>query len=181
MDMPVTMYFRREDYVPLWRRVLIDVVDFVVVAVLWFVQAGVLAIAWAPLSLDGLLLLLALILFAYLVLLKGSRIGTLGYRLAGARIVGPDGQIPGLRSLALRLVFVALGPLNIVVDLAALSADPHRQALRDKFAGTYVINRNAKPAGVGTLVWPYYEICGYHFLFREIREGVSLQKQQVDA
>jgi hypothetical protein len=71
--------------------------------------------------------------------------------------------------LILRLSFVLLGPLNWVLDLLWLSHDDHRQALRDKFARTYVIKAAAEPAGTGKTVVRYYEICGYNFLFREVQ------------
>jgi hypothetical protein len=67
-----------------------------------------------------------------------------------------------------RLAFAFLGPLNWLVDLTWLSNDDHRQALRDKYAHTYVIKVSAEPAGTGKVIFRYYEILGYNFLFREV-------------
>jgi uncharacterized RDD family membrane protein YckC len=119
---------------------------------------------------DIVLLSLAAVFFCYFVLLKASKIGTLGYRVGRVKIVGPDGRRPGLVPLTLRLMFMTLGPLNYVIDVVWLSSDSHRQALRDKFAQTWVVNRKAEVIGTGPLLCRYYEICGYNFLFREIEE-----------
>jgi uncharacterized RDD family membrane protein YckC len=117
---------------------------------------------------DVLLLGWVAILFAYFVIFKRSRFGTVGYRVFKVRIVGLDGQPPSLGSLTLRWSFMALGPLNYLLDLLWLSSDPHRQAVRDKFAHTYVVKQGAEPAGTAKVIYRYYDILGYNFLFREI-------------
>src|SRR5262249_37603414 len=82
-----------------------------------------------------------------------------------------DRRAPSLVSLTLRLMFMALGPLNYLLDIFFLSGDPHRQSLRDKFAQTYVVKKRAEPMGSAPIVYAYYEICGYNFLFREVTIG----------
>jgi uncharacterized RDD family membrane protein YckC len=114
-----------------------------------------------------------LIVMSYMVVLKRSRFRTLGYRLGGVKIVGLDGGPPSYPSLLLRFTFTALGPLNWCIDLLWLSHDPHRQALRDKFANTYVIRTDAQPAGEGRIVLRYYHIIFYNCLFREIEASQS--------
>jgi hypothetical protein len=69
------------------------------------------------------------------------------------------------------MFFLVFGPLNYLMDILWLSSDAHRQALRDKFTQTYVVRKNAQPAGTGKLIYRYYEIFGYNFLFREIEAG----------
>jgi uncharacterized RDD family membrane protein YckC len=167
--MPATnsVYFRRQDYASFWRRLLIDVIDCLAAAVICAIATIAL---WAWASVDVILLTWVAVAFCYFVLLKWSRIGTLGYRAGGVKIVGPGGQPAGLGALTLRLAFMSLGPLNNLIDLAFLSGDPHRQALRDKLAQTYVVKRQAEPVGTGRQVRKYYEICGYNFIFREIEE-----------
>ena len=78
--------------------------------------------------------------------------------------------VPALLALTLRLMFLVFGPIAYFIDLAWLSGDPHRQTLHDKLAQTYVVRRKAEPIGAGTLLYCYYEICGYNFLFREVEE-----------
>ncbi len=75
--------------------------------------------------------------------------------------------------MTLRLGFMTLGPLNYFIDLAFLSSDTHRQALRDKFAQTYVVRKRAQPVGTAVVLYRYYEICCYHFLVRETEEGTE--------
>jgi uncharacterized RDD family membrane protein YckC len=171
MDPVSGIYFRREDYASFWLRLLIDLIDGVTVLV--FCGAAFLVLC---LFLPGKLVLLvcAGILFCYFVLLKRSSGGTLGYRVAGVRIVGLDGRSAGLFPLTLRLMFMVLGPVNYLLDLAWLASDARRQTLRDKFARTYVVKKRAEPAGSGRLIYRYYLILGYNFLFREIEEADTL-------
>jgi uncharacterized RDD family membrane protein YckC len=79
-----------------------------------------------------------------------------------------DGRVPGYWPLFLRLLFAMLGPLNWAIDLIWLTNDSNRQALRDKFAGTYVVKAKAQIAGEGRVVSRYYQICGTNWWFREV-------------
>jgi uncharacterized RDD family membrane protein YckC len=107
----------------------------------------------------------------YFVVLKGSSFRTAGYVLAGARIVNLRGERPGYLPLFGRLAFAVLGPFNFLVDLLWVSSDPRRQALRDKFAHTYVVRKNAVPIGMGKIVYAIYMVFGMTLLFAEVREG----------
>jgi uncharacterized RDD family membrane protein YckC len=163
------VYYRREDYASFWRRLAVDAIDFVVAgAPASLLMVGLWTVFPSLGAADGFMVGAAVAAFGYFVVLKRSRFRTLGYRLWGVRILGLDGRTPGWGSLILRLSFALVGPLNWVVDLMWLSGDLHRQALRDKFAHTYVVKASAEPAGAGKVTVHYYEICGYHFLFREV-------------
>ena len=164
------VYFRHEDYASFWRRVLIDVIDALVVGAICSVLAIALLVTF-PLNRTTFQLIsatFAVTAFCYLVVLKRSKIGTIGYRIGAVRIVGLNGQTPSLSAVTLRLLFAPLGPLNWVLDLAWLSGNKHRQSLRDKLAHTYVVKVKAQPVGTGKIIYRYYEICRYNFLFREI-------------
>jgi hypothetical protein len=102
------------------------------------------------------------------MILKQSSVGTVGYRIAGVRIVGLDGRPPSWLSMAVRLLFLLLGPFMLVIDLVWISADKHRQSLRDKFGNTYVVKRTAEPVGAGNIVHCAYDILGFSFSFREV-------------
>jgi hypothetical protein len=91
--------------------------------------------------------------------------------------VGQDGQTASWSALSFRLAFIPFGPLNWFMDLLWLSGDPHRQALRDKFAHTYVVKVRAKPAGTGEIIYRHYDICGGNFLFQEIEVRASSPPQ----
>jgi len=161
------VYYRRQDYLGVGRRLLIDVIDFPVAVLLWY-EAGLLV---RPLVTDPegpLLLLLCAVWFAYFVLLKRSRFRTLGYVAAGARIVALEGGRPGIMSLVARLLFALAGPLNFVIDIAWLTGELDRQAFRDKFAGTYVVRLPAVPAGSGPIVRRTVMFWGMTFVFREV-------------
>jgi uncharacterized RDD family membrane protein YckC len=164
------VYFRREDYAPFWLRLLVDVIDLLAFGAMCAALAVAVAIV-IPVSRSMVnLILLAWLAtaFSYFVILKRSRFRTLGYRLGRIKIVGLDGQPPTYFSLSLRLMFGILGPLNWLVDLAWLSGDAHCQALRDKFACTYVVTEKSQPAGQGKVIFSYYDIFFYNFLFREV-------------
>lgn len=105
--------------------------------------------------------------YSYFVVLKRSKFRTLGYRLGRVKIVDLDGQVPSYQTLSLRSAFGLIGPLNWL-DLIWLFNDTHGQALRDKFAGTYVVKNDAQPAGEGRIVFRLYEIALYNCIFREV-------------
>jgi uncharacterized RDD family membrane protein YckC len=168
------VYFRRGDYAGFWLRLLIDVIDVVVAgavcSALIIPTIAIWAISPTKMSIDLMLATCTVVAFCYFVALKRSKGGTVGYRVGGVRIVGPDGQTASWLALTFRLLFAMLGPLNWLLDLIWLSGDPHRQTIRDKFAQTYIIKRNAEPVGTGKVVYRYYDIFCYNLIFREIEE-----------
>lgn len=165
--------FRLEDHIRTGRRLAIDAVDTVVAAVisilLTLIAAAVVDDAQALYPV-ALLVWLA-VWIAYFVVLKRSRFRTLGYVLAGARIVNLTGAAPSYLALAARLAFAVLGPFNFVVDLLWVSSDPRRQALRDKFAHTYVIRQNAVAIGTGRIVYRVYTVFGMTMFFAEVQDA----------
>jgi uncharacterized RDD family membrane protein YckC len=165
------VYFRYEDYASFRRRVLIDVVDLLIVAIFGVVVLVPLAAFPVRAVLNLAFATFVAVSFCYFVLLKRSTIRTIGYRIGGVRIVGEDGQTASVLALTFRLALFPLGPLNWFVDLLWLSGDVHRQALRDKLAHTYVVKTKAQPIGAGKIVYRSYDIFGCNFTFREIAAG----------
>ena len=166
------VYFSRNDYAGLWRRLIVDLVDFTFLLVGVVVIAVVSAFVVPPgAQAFPHVLLWSWVAFGfiYLVLLKRSRFGTLGYYLGDIRIVNIQGERPSIWALTIRAMFVVVGPLNTVVDILWLTTDERRQALRDKFAHTYVIRTRAKPMGQGAIVYTTYTIFAVNFLFAEVR------------
>jgi len=171
MMLPATgVYFRKEDYASFSRRLLVDLIDTVFLTVLSFVAAFVISLVlpYGRRAFNLMFVSVFLICWIYMVLLKRSRGGTLGYRIGRVRIVGFDGQRPGIWALTLRFLFIPWGFVNWFIDYGWMSSDPHRQGLRDKLARTYVVNVNAEPAGTAAVSFRYYDILGYNFLFQEI-------------
>ena len=161
------VYYRSEDYASFGLRMLIDIIDlFIVFAV--FITVSLFTDDFFSMNL--LMLVWIAIWFSYFVLLKRSKMGTVGYMVAKVRIVNLKGERPSVYSLALRLMFAILGPFNSILDLLWIPSDEHRQALRDKFAKTYVIKRTALPAGTGKIIYHNYDIFGWRFIFSEVRQ-----------
>ena len=164
------VYYALADYAGLTRRLFIDLVDFVVAVAATAALLGA-ASSFAPrlMEVPGFGLgVIAAVWLGYFVFLKASRYRTLGYVLGGARIVNYRGERPGIPRLVGRLVFVLGGPLNFLMDAFWLTGDDNRQALRDKFASTYVIRHTAVPAGWGRLRYRTYTFWGMTFIFREV-------------
>lgn len=166
------VYYSRNDYAGFWRRLVVDLIDFTLLIVVLITIAIGVALILPPgeQALPHLLFWSAIALgFVYLVLLKRSRFRTLGYLVGGIRIVNIHGERPSIWSLAIRALFAVFGPFNMLIDVMWITTDERRQALRDKFAHTYVILDRAVPLGDGAIVYATYTILGWNFLFAEVR------------
>ncbi len=108
-------------------------------------------------------------LYLYLAVLKGTPVRTIGFRVAGVKIVDFRGQQPSMLRMTLRFLLWIVGPINLVIDWLWLSSDPHKQCLRDKFAGTYVVRAKAEPPGASPRKARYYNVFGLMFVFLEIQ------------
>jgi uncharacterized RDD family membrane protein YckC len=168
------VYYQQDDYIGVGRRFFIDIVDGFVATIVSLIASVVL---FAVMSDDAYAKALPaawiVVWFSYFVLLKGSKFRTIGYLSAGARIVDISGERPSLMKLSIRLLFAVFGPLNLLFDLFWISSS-RRQALRDKFAHTYVIRRASAPAGSGPIVYAQYTIMGGSFLFQEVKTPVAV-------
>jgi uncharacterized RDD family membrane protein YckC len=164
--------YAREDCLGVARRLLIDVVDVAAASLLSIVLTVIASIVMTP---DGLWQLVTLLMWTfvwlgYFVFLKGSRYRTLGYVLGKAKILNLQGEPPSLGQLLLRFLFSVFGPLNLLLDLLWIPSDPFRQALRDKFAGTYVVKKGAVATAQGNIVFVPYTMFGQSYIFKEVKE-----------
>jgi uncharacterized RDD family membrane protein YckC len=172
------VWFFPSDYVGVWRRLAVELVDSVVIVVgLVVVTATVVLLDPGEDLSDTTLAVViscwAVLIYGYFVVLKRSRLTTVGYRLAGVRILDASGRPPRLGAMTLRLSFGLLGPFNIVLDMLWIPFDRHKQTLRDKLAHTYVVKANAEPAGPARIVVRTYSILGMSFVFQDV-EPVSV-------
>ena len=180
------VYYDSHGYASLVRRVSIEAIDILVVILLTFVisiTAGTILLPISASATDDatsqralgrvFIITFVVVSILYFVVLKASRFRTLGYKLTGADIVTLEGTNPSLLIHAYRFLFIVLGPLNIALDLFWLGGDKNRQAIRDKFAKTYVIRRGARPAGTGKIVFAPYNFLGSSFIFREVARDES--------
>ena len=173
-----------EDYAGFWRRTFVEFVDLGAVA-LFLVPIVLLAAVWevgqrdvAGGPIDTTLFILvawALSVYGYLVVLKRSRIKTLGYRLARVRVVDIHGRPPGLGALSLRFLFSVFGPFNILLDLLWIPSDRCRQSLRDKAAHTYVVRAHAQPVGEGRVIYRQYYLMGWSLVFQEVEPAAPAE------
>jgi uncharacterized RDD family membrane protein YckC len=164
---PAYVYFHTDDYAPFWRRFITLIVDGAVVALLCFLATLPLSFTHAEGLPPWMALLWLAIIWSYLALLKRTSFRTLGYRLMGLQIVGYTGKPPTIFQMTIRpAITFFFTPL--FDDLSWIPSDRCRQALRDKFACTYVIRKGASPAGTGRLVYTRHFFIGRQMLFREI-------------
>jgi uncharacterized RDD family membrane protein YckC len=169
-------YYAATDYIGVGRRFAIDLID-AFVAVLVSIVASVVVFMILPSAIVPGMVFAAWVVvwISYFVALKRSlRFRTLGYVVTGAEIVSLHGKRPSAAALLLRLFFALFGPLNLLFDLFWIPSDSGRQALRDKFAHTYVIRRGAVPAGSGPIVYSHYTILGGSFIFPEVKQGSTI-------
>lgn len=163
--------YPRDAYLGVFRRLLIDAVD-TTFALTVSIAVTILLVVFGPEHPATYLVIAAAwiaIWFFYFVLLKGSRFRTLGYALAGAKIVNFRGERPRRIALTARLVFAVFGPFNFLLDLLWVSSDSYGQALRDKFAHTFVVRNDAVPAGIERAVYRMYFVFGAFLLVPEIQ------------
>jgi uncharacterized RDD family membrane protein YckC len=167
------VWFFPSDYAGFWRRLAVQLVDGVVMAVvLLVVSTTVILLDPAEDLGDATVAVLiscwAVLIYGYFVVLKRSRVSTVGYRLAGVRIVDAYGRPPALGAMTLRLSFGLLGPLNVMLDMFWIPSGRHRQALRDTFARTYVVKARAEPAGPARVVLRTYHVAGASFVCSDV-------------
>lgn len=160
------VYYQTRDYAGILRRLFIDTVDLVVLIILAFVLF--IMGAWSDWLSEAFVPLFLVLCYIYLAGLKATRMGTLGYILAGVRLVNLQGQQASIWRSSFRLGLILLGPLNLLFDLLWVGNDPNRQSIRDKFAGTYVVRRKANPTGRGPISYKTYFVMSYTLLFPEI-------------
>jgi uncharacterized RDD family membrane protein YckC len=106
--------------------------------------------------------------WAYLTVVKASRIRTVGYRLAGARIVNLRGRRPSVMRMTFRLLLWVFGPLHLVLDLLWSGIDDDCQTLCDRFAGTCVVNSRAEPIGKAEIHLVHYNAFGFALMYPRV-------------
>jgi uncharacterized RDD family membrane protein YckC len=144
------VFYARSDLAGLSARLAIGAIDLSVLTFLIVITALPLAILGVEAALKVLVIPIA---WAYMAALKRTRVGTLGYRMMGFRLVGLDGRPVSLFHATARFV-VLLWLAG--VDTFSMVSDENAQTFRDKFAQTYVVRRNAEPAGVARVSYNHY-------------------------
>jgi uncharacterized RDD family membrane protein YckC len=170
-DLGEGAFFAPEACAGLFTRILILVVDFSVLLVCGVVLQIIcydflppsanpnVAFFWSWLALS----------YFYLVFVESS-VGTLGFLVTGVKIVNLKGEKPSFLRMTGRLCLWIVGPFNFFIDLFWATNDRHKQTLRDKLAGTYVVKKWALPCGKGRIRAVHYFLFGFSILFPEVRE-----------
>jgi uncharacterized RDD family membrane protein YckC len=162
-------YFSPQDHAGLFRRFLIIAVDLSVAALAAIAIAAVGIASGAEERIPPLCVYSWLAFcYADFVFLAATDIGTLGFIVTGVRIVTLKGERPSVLRMTFRLLIWILGPINVVVDLLWLTGDDYKQTLRDKFAGTLVVRKSARPVGTGEIRLNRYQVLGQSFVFYEV-------------
>ncbi len=163
----VGVYFALDDYVGIMRRVVILVVDLAVLIVMYIVFAALFTTLAGDLN-GTFILIYLLCVWAYLTVIKASRIRTVGYWLTGSRILNLRGKRPSIFRMTFRMLLWAFGPFNLLFDLLWSGIDDDRQTLRDRFAGTCVVKNRAEPIGTAEIHLTYYHALGFALMYPRV-------------
>lgn len=160
-------YFSPSNYVGLMARMAILIIDITVLMVLCL---GI-AFAWesvTEINDDQYLVVVSAVIWLYMAVLKASKFRTVGYWLLGAKIVNLRGQKPSIWRMTFRLLLCFFGPFSLIFDLLWVSTDEQRQTLRDRYAGTCVIKRNAEPIGNAEIKLVSYHAFGFNLMYQQV-------------
>lgn len=154
--------YARDDYPGFFKRLTVDAVDFsslilvllVILLLLFSLDVPERVVDWAY----SLWLLSAVV---YLGPWKSTGVPTLGYLLFGLKLLDLEGKRPGFWRTMGRAAFLAMGPLNYLVDIFWIHQETlPRQALRDRFCGTYLVRKQAHPVGRGRIRFHVVHLMG---------------------
>ena len=166
------VYYDPRDYAGLVKRVVILLIDMAVLLLTW-VGVWCLWIVACP-ELENppeiYLWVMGAFTYGYLSVLKPSRFRTVGYRVAGVKIVDLQGNKPSFFKMLLRFCLLVAGPLELFLDLAWLTGGETKQTFRDKYVGTYVVGLGAMPIGRGPQAITEMNVLGWHLMFREVKK-----------
>ncbi|HWL94861.1 MAG TPA: RDD family protein, partial [Phycisphaerae bacterium] len=84
---------------------------------------------------------------AYYVLLRTTRHGAIGNRLTATRVVDETGEAPRLRIAGRRFLLAASTCWVFGVTYFFCRAHARGQTFHDRYAGTWVVRRDSRPAG----------------------------------
>jgi uncharacterized RDD family membrane protein YckC len=161
------VYYAPGDYVGIGRRFIIFLVDGLVLGAILFC----LVVIWILVR-TGPPVIFTVAVFAatwlYAVPCKRSPLRTVGYWLTGCRLVNLQGRPPSLFALTVRSLLWMFGPFNLLFDILWCGLDEDRQTLRDRFAGTCLINDGATPIGTGDIHLTYFDIGSFNLAYPRV-------------
>ena len=161
------VYYAAEDYVGIMPRLVIFFVDSLVLAAVYLLLGSVFVSVTGDLA-GAFWLTSAILTWAYLSVVKASKIRTVGYWVTGSRIVNLRGERPAILRMTFRTLLWAFGPFNVLFDLIWSGIDDDRQTLRDRYAGTCVIKHGAEPIGSGEIQRAYFHAFGFALIYNRV-------------
>ena len=63
-----------------------------------------------------------------------------------------------------------IGPFELIFDIIWLTQEQTKQTLRDKYVGTYVINKNAVPITNSIIQNVTLNVMGWSLVYDEVKE-----------
>jgi uncharacterized RDD family membrane protein YckC len=168
--------YEKEAYAGLIKRVVIVVVDMIVLILSEFLviyASDNFIYNWDAFYWFNFFASLFLTL-SYLAILKRSRIGTVGYMITGVKIVDIKGRRPSILRMLLRTMLLIIGPFELVFDIIWLTSEKTKQTLRDKYVGTYVVNKSSSPKAYGKLRHVILDVMGWNLRFLEVEDSEVL-------
>ena len=165
----VGVCYNKKDYAGLFRRLIALIIDSIFIIVLSILVVRILnSLSSSFPGINNFSYLWVIFVILYFTIIKSSKIRTLGFWITGIRIVDLSGQRPSHFKILLRFFSQILAPFQFTYDIALLVEDENKQSFRDKFAGTYIIRKNAKPLYENKIVANYYFVHGFAFVFNEV-------------
>jgi uncharacterized RDD family membrane protein YckC len=147
-DFGVGVKFEDADYLGVFARLILLVVDLVLVSIIcgtgFFIDRWLMDSSQAYYQYYSLYSALFLS-YLYLTAAKTSKTGTLGQIITRSKILTIHGDKPSQLRITFRLFFWVIGPFNSLSDLAFLTIIKEKRTLRDCYCGTIVIRKNAEP------------------------------------
>ena len=173
------VYFSEQDYASFLQRIIIICIDIAVYFFLIFIflcfYSFIFNLDSEQFSNNVIFCAGSILAILYFAVLKRSKIRTLGYIIAGVKIVTIQGGKPSILLLIFRFLLLIFGPL-LIIDFFWLLNDKNKQTLYDKITGTYVIKKNALYAGEGAIKYVRVFVLFFNFIYREVcrEKGINI-------
>ena len=167
------VYFAREAYAGLGRRIAIVLIDLVVLLLGSLVVTALFVIFISDdIEQSERKYLGALVgwCWVYLVIIEAIW-GTVGFWLTSVRIIDRLGKRVSIFRMTFRFLLLLFWPVYLLIDLCWAGGEESRQTLRDKFCGTYVIRKDAQPVGKGPIRVRFYAAFSWFVPLTEIQRN----------
>ncbi len=167
------VYFSPKEYPGIIRRLVILLIDSIVLIIMWVIAAAIFTPTSETNTFFSAMLSVFISLFIpffYLVLIKASKMRTLGFVLTGVKIINFRGQKPTWLEMTLRFFSLGMYLLQyvLIIDLVWIWDDENKLSLRDRLTGTYLITKNAVPIGKGKIINHNYFLGTFSLICSEV-------------